>query len=321
MAVKGSKDNKKSKSQDASLNVKETYKNISEKTKEIEDELKGEKSEADVKEPAQKKDSKKERRERIKNEFIEFQKTGDKKLRDKLIEEHMYLADILAKKYTGRGIDYEDIYQVASVGLILAVDRFDPSKGYVFSSYATPTIIGEIKRHFRDKGWTIKVPRRIQELSKKISVAKNVLSGELGRIPTAEDIADYLEVSYDQVIEAMEASKVYQPGSIDSTIDSTDDGSDLQISDIIGDEDPTYERVENLDYLMRELKKLPKIERTILIERYINRKTQIKIAEELGISQMTVSRIEKKVIRALRQEAQKRFGINKEESSKKAKKK
>lgn len=317
MAKKG-KENINNKSTDASLNVKETYKNISDKTKEIEDELKGKNIEEKKDEKDTKLDAKKLKRERIKQDFIEFQKTGDKKLRDKLIEEHMYLADILAKKYTGRGIDYEDILQVASVGLILAVDRFDPSKGYVFSSYATPTIIGEIKRHFRDKGWTIKVPRRIQELSKKISVAKNVLSGELGRIPTAEDIADYLDVSYDQVIEAMEASKVYQPGSIDSTIDSTDDGSDLQISDIIGDEDPTYERVENLDYLMRELKKLPKIERTILIERYINRKTQIKIAEELGISQMTVSRIEKKVIRALRQEAEKRFGLKKEDKKKKS---
>ncbi|MDD7732012.1 MAG: SigB/SigF/SigG family RNA polymerase sigma factor, partial [Eubacteriales bacterium] len=258
------------------------------------------------------------KQEEIKEKFIEYQKTKDKALRDELIEEHMYLAEILAKKYTGRGIDYEDIFQVASVGLILAVDRFDPSKGYVFSSYATPTIIGEIKRHFRDKGWTIKVPRRIQELSKKISVAKNVLAGELGRIPTAEDIADYLDVSYDQVIEAMEASKVYQPGSIDSTIDSSDDGNDLQISDIIGDDDPTYERVENLDYLVRELKKLPKIERTILIERYINRKTQIAIAEELGISQMTVSRIEKKVIRSLRADAEKRMGIDHKKESKKS---
>ncbi|KGF07103.1 RNA polymerase sigma 70 [Tissierellia bacterium S7-1-4] len=264
-----------------------------------------------------KNDKKRRKQEEIKEKFIEFQKTKDKALRDELIEEHMYLAEILAKKYAGRGIDYEDIFQVASVGLILAVDRFDPSKGYVFSSYATPTIIGEIKRHFRDKGWTIKVPRRIQELSKKISVAKNVLAGELGKIPTAEDIADYLDVSYDQVIEAMEASKVYQPGSIDSTIDSSDDGNDLQISDIIGDEDPTYERVENLDYLVRELKKLPKIERTILIERYINRKTQIAIAEELGISQMTVSRIEKKVIRALRVEAEKRMGIEHKKESKK----
>lgn len=303
---------------DKSETIKQNEKKSSKKTDKKNEDLK---DTALLESSDEKKDKKNEKKrkkqEELKEKFIEFQKTKDKALRDELIEEHMYLAEILAKKYTGRGIDYEDIFQVASVGLILAVDRFDPSKGYVFSSYATPTIIGEIKRHFRDKGWTIKVPRRIQELSKKISVAKNVLAGELGRIPTAEDIADYLDVSYDQVIEAMEASKVYQPGSIDSTIDSSDDGNDLQISDIIGDDDPTYERVENLDYLVRELKKLPKIERTILIERYINRKTQIAIAEELGISQMTVSRIEKKVIRSLRADAEKRMGVDHKKESKK----
>lgn len=303
------------KSETIKQNEKKSSKKTSEKNEDVKDTTLSESSE-DKKD--KKNEKKRKKQEEIKEKFIEYQKTKDKALRDELIEEHMYLAEILAKKYTGRGIDYEDIFQVASVGLILAVDRFDPSKGYVFSSYATPTIIGEIKRHFRDKGWTIKVPRRIQELSKKISVAKNVLAGELGRIPTAEDIADYLDVSYDQVIEAMEASKVYQPGSIDSTIDSSDDGNDLQISDIIGDDDPTYERVENLDYLVRELKKLPKIERTILIERYINRKTQIAIAEELGISQMTVSRIEKKVIRSLRADAEKRMGIDHKKESKKS---
>lgn len=302
------------KSETIKQNEKKSSKKTSKKNEDVKDTTLSESSE-DKKD--KKNEKKRKKQEEIKEKFIEYQKTKDKALRDELIEEHMYLAEILAKKYTGRGIDYEDIFQVASVGLILAVDRFDPSKGYVFSSYATPTIIGEIKRHFRDKGWTIKVPRRIQELSKKISVAKNVLAGELGRIPTAEDIADYLDVSYDQVIEAMEASKVYQPGSIDSTIDSSDDGNDLQISDIIGDDDPTYERVENLDYLVRELKKLPKIERTILIERYINRKTQIAIAEELGISQMTVSRIEKKVIRSLRADAEKRMGIDHKKESKK----
>lgn len=303
------------KSETIKQNEKKSSKRTRKKNEDVKDTTLSESSE-DKKD--KKNEKKRKKQEEIKEKFIEYQKTKDKALRDELIEEHMYLAEILAKKYTGRGIDYEDIFQVASVGLILAVDRFDPSKGYVFSSYATPTIIGEIKRHFRDKGWTIKVPRRIQELSKKISVAKNVLAGELGRIPTAEDIADYLDVSYDQVIEAMEASKVYQPGSIDSTIDSSDDGNDLQISDIIGDDDPTYERVENLDYLVRELKKLPKIERTILIERYINRKTQIAIAEELGISQMTVSRIEKKVIRSLRADAEKRMGIDHKKESKKS---
>lgn len=303
------------KSETIKQNEKKSSKKTSEKNEDVKDTTLSESSDEKI---DKKNEKKRKKQEEIKEKFIEYQKTKDKALRDELIEEHMYLAEILAKKYTGRGIDYEDIFQVASVGLILAVDRFDPSKGYVFSSYATPTIIGEIKRHFRDKGWTIKVPRRIQELSKKISVAKNVLAGELGRIPTAEDIADYLDVSYDQVIEAMEASKVYQPGSIDSTIDSSDDGNDLQISDIIGDDDPTYERVENLDYLVRELKKLPKIERTILIERYINRKTQIAIAEELGISQMTVSRIEKKVIRSLRADAEKRMGIDHKQESKKS---
>jgi len=300
------------KSETIKQNEKKSSKKTSEKNEDVKDTTLSESSDEKI---DKKNEKKRKKQEEIKEKFIEYQKTKDKALRDELIEEHMYLAEILAKKYTGRGIDYEDIFQVASVGLILAVDRFDPSKGYVFSSYATPTIIGEIKRHFRDKGWTIKVPRRIQELSKKISVAKNVLAGELGRIPTAEDIADYLDVSYDQVIEAMEASKVYQPGSIDSTIDSSDDGNDLQISDIIGDDDPTYERVENLDYLVRELKKLPKIERTILIERYINRKTQIAIAEELGISQMTVSRIEKKALRA---DAEKRMGIDHKKESKKS---
>lgn len=303
------------KSETIKQNEKKSSKKTSKKNEDVKDTTLSESSDEKI---DKKNEKKRKKQEEIKEKFIEYQKTKDKALRDELIEEHMYLAEILAKKYTGRGIDYEDIFQVASVGLILAVDRFDPSKGYVFSSYATPTIIGEIKRHFRDKGWTIKVPRRIQELSKKISVAKNVLAGELGRIPTAEDIADYLDVSYDQVIEAMEASKVYQPGSIDSTIDSSDDGNDLQISDIIGDDDPTYERVENLDYLVRELKKLPKIERTILIERYINRKTQIAIAEELGISQMTVSRIEKKVIRSLRNDAEKRMGIDHKKESKKS---
>lgn len=303
------------KSETIKQNEKKSSKKTSGKNEDVKDTTLSESSDEKI---DKKNEKKRKKQEEIKEKFIEYQKTKDKALRDELIEEHIYLAEILAKKYTGRGIDYEDIFQVASVGLILAVDRFDPSKGYVFSSYATPTIIGEIKRHFRDKGWTIKVPRRIQELSKKISVAKNVLAGELGRIPTAEDIADYLDVSYDQVIEAMEASKVYQPGSIDSTIDSSDDGNDLQISDIIGDDDPTYERVENLDYLVRELKKLPKIERTILIERYINRKTQIAIAEELGISQMTVSRIEKKVIRSLRADAEKRMGIDHKKESKKS---
>ncbi|MDD7762272.1 MAG: SigB/SigF/SigG family RNA polymerase sigma factor [Ezakiella sp.] len=257
------------------------------------------------------KEEKKEKKERVRALFAEFDKTKDPKIRDELIKEHMYLPEILAKKYTGRGIEYDDIFQIACIGLILAVDRYDFSRGYEFSSYATPTIIGEIKRYFRDKGWTIKVPRRVQELSKKITNAKNQLMQELGEVPTAKEIADLLEISEEEVIEVMEASKVYQPGSLDISIDSGDDGNELYLSDIIGDEDPTYDRVENLDFIKRELEKYNDIERTIVIERYINRKTQIQIAKELNISQMTVSRIEKRVIREIQKDAREHIGVSK----------
>lgn len=249
-----------------------------------------------------------EKKERIKKLFAEFTATKDPAIREELIKEHMYLPEILAKKYANRGIEYDDIFQVACVGLILAVDRFDVEKGYEFSSYATPTIIGEIKRHFRDKGWTIKVPRRIQEMSKKINNAKNHLSQELGNTPTAYDIADYLDITEEQVLEVMEASKVYQPGSLDLSIDSSDDGGELFLSDIIGGEDPMYDRVENLDFLRRELEQLSPMERQILVERYVNKKTQIQIAKEMNISQMTVSRIEKKVIRNLKKTAPDKIG-------------
>lgn len=246
---------------------------------------------------------KKPSKEELNKLFEEFHKTGDPAIRDQLIEKNMYLCDILARKYVNRGIDFDDIYQVACIGLILAVDRFEPSKGYAFTSYATPTIMGEIKRHFRDKGWTIKVPRRIQEQSKKISNAKIHLSQVMGEAPTAKDIADFLDMSEEEVIEVMEASKVYTPGSLDISIESNDDGSELFLSDVIGDDDPTYDRIENLDFIKRELENLNEIERTIIIERFINRKTQIAIAQELGISQMTVSRIEKRVIKELQKSA------------------
>lgn len=136
--------------------------------------------------------------------FKNFSKNKDKETRDTLIERHLYIAEILSKKYSNRGIEYDDLYQVASIGLIYAIDRYDINKGYQFSSFATPTIIGEIKKHFRDKGWTIRVPRRIQELSKKINNAKVLLSQELQRSPTVEDIANYLECTEEEVLETME---------------------------------------------------------------------------------------------------------------------
>lgn len=237
--------------------------------------------------------------------FREFKETKDKNIRDILIEKHLYIAEILAKKYANRGIDYDDIFQVASIGLIYAIDRYDVDKGYEFSSFATPTIIGEIKKYFRDKGWTIRVPRRIQELSKKINNAKIVLSQELQRSPTVEDIAEYLGSTEEEVLEAMEGSKVYTPQSLDLSYDANNDDKDLNLADLIGEEDVYFNKIENNDFLMRTMKKLNEMEKKIFVDRYFNEKTQVVIAKELNISQMTVSRIEKRVIEKLRKEMEK----------------
>ncbi len=244
-------------------------------------------------------------KEEIKRLFEELKKTKDKNIRDILIEQHLYIAEILSKKYSNRGIDYDDIYQVACIGLIYAVDRYDVSKGFEFSSFATPTIIGEIKKHFRDKGWTIRVPRRIQELSKKINNSKIYLSQTLQRSPTVEDIAEYLDCTEEDILEAMEASKVYTPQSLDITFDSNNDEKDINLADLIGEEDHYFSKIENSDFLLKTMESLNEIEKEILIDRYFNKKTQVSIANKLDISQMTVSRIEKKVIKKLRREAEK----------------
>lgn len=241
----------------------------------------------------------------IKELFKIFKETQNKAIRDYLIEKHLYIAEILSKKYANRGIDYDDIFQVASIGLIYAINRYDVDKGFEFSSFATPTIIGEIKKYFRDKGWTIRVPRRIQELSKKINNAKIHLSQELQRSPTIEDIANYLNSTEEEVLEAMEASKVYTPQSLDITYDSNNDDKEVNLSDLIGEEDLYFTKIENNDFLLRATKNLNEIEKQILIQRYFDKKTQESIANNLDISQMTVSRIEKRVIQKLRKEVEK----------------
>ena len=237
--------------------------------------------------------------------FKQLKETNDPRIREYLIEEHLYIAEILSKKYANRGIEYDDIYQVASIGLIYAVDRYDVDKGFEFSSFATPTIIGEIKKYFRDKGWTIRVPRRIQELSKRINNAKVTLSQDLQRSPTIEDIAEYLNCTEEEVLEAMEASKVYTPQSLDLTYDSNNDDKEVNLGDLIGEEDMYFSKIENNDFLLKGMEKLNDVEKKVLIDRYFNKKTQVSIAEELGISQMTVSRVEKRVIEKFRKDLRK----------------
>lgn len=234
--------------------------------------------------------------------FRLFSESRDSIIREELISRHMYIAEILSKKYANKGIDYDDIFQVACIGLIYAVDRFKVEKGYEFSSFATPTIIGEIKKHFRDKGWAIRVPRRIQELSQKVNIARVTLSQELQKSPTVSDIADYLNCSEEKVLEVLEARKVYTPQSLDITYESDGDDKDISLSDLVGEEDIEFQRIENKDFINNALNNLNEVERKIVEDRYFFKKTQIEIASDLGISQMTISRMEKKIISKFRKE-------------------
>lgn len=234
--------------------------------------------------------------------FKKYALTKKIEIRNELINRYLYIAEILSKKFLNKGIDYEDIYQVASLGLIYAIERFDVTKGYEFSSFATPTIIGEIKKHFRDKGWSIRVPRRIQELSKKINVTKSTLQQTLQRTPNIKDIAKYLNCSEEEVIEAMEASQVYSPKSLDLTYDNDGDDKDMQLLDIIGDFDKSFDDIENKDFLKKAIEKLNEVEKKILKDRFFNSKTQVQVAEELQVSQMTISRMEKRIIEKFRKE-------------------
>ena len=242
------------------------------------------------------------KKEKIAKLFLEYDKTRDPKIREKLIVEHLYIAEILAKKYINRGIEYDDLYQVASMGLIFAMDRYDISKGYEFSSFATPTIVGEIKRYFRDKGWVIRVPRRIQELSKKVNQARTHLSQIMQKQPTVTDIAEEIGITEEEVLEAMEASKVYAPESLNKTIDTGSDDKEVNLGDLIGEDDRNFDKVDFYDVVSKQLKTFNDLEKKIFVYRYYDKRTQISIAEELKISQMTVSRIEKKIIQKFREE-------------------
>jgi len=226
----------------------------------------------------------------------------DREIRDELIKRYLYIAEILSKKYINKGIDYEDIFQVASLGLIYAIERFDITRGFEFSSFATPTIIGEIKKYFRDKGWSVRVPRRIQELSKKVNLAKNRLQQELQRVPQIADIAEYLNTTEEAVIEAMEASQVYSPKSLDITFDSSGDDKDIQLQEIIGTDDHYFMIVENRSFIEMCMSKLNPVEEKIIRDRFFDNKTQIQVADELQVSQMTVSRMEKKILTKFKKE-------------------
>jgi RNA polymerase sigma-B factor len=237
--------------------------------------------------------------------FRIYKMTKEPLIRNELIKRYMYITDILARKYINKGIEYEDIKQIASLGLIYAIERFDVDRGFEFSSFATPTIIGEIKKYFRDKGWSVRVPIRIQELYKKVNVAKVKLQQELQRSPKISDLAGYLNVSEEEIIEAMEATYVYRPKSLDLTFDSSGNDKDIQFADILGEDDKHFSDIENQDFIKQCMSKLTEVEAKIIVDRFFENKTQIQVANELKVSQMTISRMEKKILQKFLKEYQK----------------
>lgn len=229
--------------------------------------------------------------------FDKYQRTKSIDIRNDIVNRYLYLAEIISKKFLNRGMEYEDIYQVACIALIKAVERFIPQRGVKFVSFATPTIIGEIKRHFRDKGSVIRIPRRIYEIYQKVNHAKDHLTQELQRAPRIDEIASYLNISEESVLEIIESWNAYNIQSFDQNVYNDDD---LELHETVGENDTTFERIENRDFLEKSLSKFNEAEREFIKLRYFSGKTQKQIADRIGVSQMYVSRLERKVLEKFR---------------------
>src|SRR3954451_18562989 len=219
--------------------------------------------------------------------------------RDGLVSLHLPLVEHCARRFRNRGEPFEDLVQVGTIGLIKSIDRFDLDRRVEFSTYATPTIIGEIKRHFRDKGWTIRVPRRLQELRMQISATTADLTQALGRSPTPRELADALGCSVEEIVEGIESGNAYSTLSLDATDDSGDDGG-VSMLEMMGLDDEELEQIEIRESIKPLLEALPSREKRILLLRFFNHKTQSEIADEIGVSQMHVSRLLSRTLAQLR---------------------
>lgn len=234
--------------------------------------------------------------------FQEFATTRDPALRDQLIEAHLGLAEYLARRFSNRGEPLDDLVQVASLGLVKAVERFDPGRGLEFTTFATPTIVGELKRHFRDKGWAVRVPRRVQELHLRVTAVVDELQLELGRTPTVAEIAVRAGTSEDEVIEAVDAGSAYRSTSLDAG--RGDDEESPGLLGQLGEVDPELIRAERRAGLSPLMAQLPDREQLMLYLRFYEGKTQSEIASRLGISQMHVSRLLSRSLEQLRELAE-----------------
>lgn len=218
-------------------------------------------------------------------------------LRNEIVEKYLYMVDILIRKYLGKGVEYDDLYQVGALALVNAVERFDPGKGYEFSSFATPTILGEIKKYFRDKEWSLKVPRRLKEMAVKVQETSENLRRQYDRNPSLQEIAEATGFTEEQVLESMESAKSYGTYSLDRTYnDIGEDGESPFLEKYTGFDEVGYERIETKEIIQNVMSEFNDQMKYIFKERFIYNRSQADIAKALGVSQMTISRAEKNII-------------------------
>ncbi|MFT8322564.1 MAG: RNA polymerase sigma factor SigB [Bacillus sp. (in: firmicutes)] len=236
------------------------------------------------------------------NELIKaYQLNQDADAQDALVKNYRYLVETLARKYSKGRMFHEDISQVGIIGLLGAIRRYDESFGKSFEAFAVPTIIGEIKRFLRDKTWSVHVPRRIKELGPKIKKTVEQLTTDLQRSPKVEEIAEYLEVSDEEILEAMEMGKSYQALSVDHSIEADSEGGTVTLLDIVGDVDQGFERVNQKLVLEKVLHVLSEREKSIIQFTYLDNLSQKDAGDKLGISQMHVSRLQRRAIKKLQE--------------------
>lgn len=237
-------------------------------------------------------------KEKTRELFRRFKGEGDMDAREKLVMSHLNLVRFIANKFKNRGEPIDDLVQVGYLGLLKAIDRFDPSRGLEFTTFATPTIMGEIKRHFRDKGWSVRVPRRLQELSAKVNQATDTLTSQLQRSPTIAEIADYLDATVDEVLEAMESSSAYSSVSLEAPSGADDDDTPSVI-DRYATEDSDLAFTDDRIIIEEALASFSPRERDVIEMRFLKGMTQIEIAEKLGISQVQVSRLLRRTLKKI----------------------
>jgi RNA polymerase sigma-B factor len=232
--------------------------------------------------------------------FERWRRCDDRRARDELIERFLPLARKLARRYASSSEPYDDLVQVASLGLVKAVERFDPDRGFAFTSFAVPTIVGELKRYFRDSAWALHVDRSAQERARRINDAKQQITSRTGRAPRVDELALYLEISQEEVLDGLQVAEAYDAISLDAPISGEDEDLSSRL-DVLGDNDGDYTRVEQQATLFAAARHLPKREREILFLRFSEDLTQSEIAARLGVSQMQVSRLLRRSLDRLRE--------------------